>query len=83
MANNRLYLYDKNTNESIMLAKGLGGGWYTIDGFEEALNEWFNRNDLDGSYGNKSSLVLLTEAEHDDIIATSKRTKYPIPKEEL
>lgn len=68
MANNRLFIYDPETNEAFMLAKSIGNGW-----FPELTDAWFNRlaswlefRDQLASYGNAtetSRLQLLTENE--------------------
>lgn len=67
MANNRLYIYDPETNEAYMLAKTMGDGWYPsqrgwsdgttlqFEGAEawlERLTEWLQFRDQPASYGN-------------------------------
>lgn len=79
MANNRLYLYDRESNEAFMLAKSSGEGWYPaprgeLDDLMGRLRQWFELRDYGASYGNCfngfTTLQLMTER---DLPADAKR----------
>jgi hypothetical protein len=72
MANNRLYIYDPESNEAFLLAKSIGEGWYPsprheLDDVMGRLERWFELRDFGAAYGNcingKTQLVLMTEAD--------------------
>ena len=81
MANNRLYLYDPESNEAFMLAKSIGEGWYLaprgeLDDIMGRLQRWFELRDYGASYGNcvngLTGLKLMTEG---DLPADAKRNQ--------
>ena len=64
MANNRLYLVDTETGESIMLAKGFGFGWsWRVD--NEKIENWIVDKDILASCGpeHPTNLRLMNESE--------------------
>lgn len=72
MANNRLYLYDPESNEAFLLAKSIGEGWYLsprheLDDIMGRLEKWLELRDLSASVGNcenrRTQLQLMTEAD--------------------
>lgn len=71
MADNRLYIYDPETNKACGLAKHFGDGWYVSDSFSKdnllakSLDKFFNElesnkglSDYDGT-----ELKLLVEGQ--------------------
>lgn len=71
MANNRLYILDPETNESFMLAKALGDGWYihNPEDFAQRLEQWLDGRDMAASYGGinvQTELRLCTELDLPD-----------------
>lgn len=69
MANNRLYIYDPNTNKAVMIAKGWGSGfwdpsWMFDDESNKVINEFF-AHCFDGSSisGQATKLRLATEKD--------------------
>jgi hypothetical protein len=60
MANNRLYIGNKETKQYVLLSKSMGGGWsgvFNPDKFEYFLNDQTDEGFLGGS----TNLVLFTE----------------------
>lgn len=72
MANNRLYIKDTLTGESLMIAKSGGDGWYfrfwdneaqKVLSLEEA-SDWLGMRDWKCQYGgDETTLKLLTEQQ--------------------
>lgn len=65
MATNRLYLYDPESGEKLMLAKSMANGWYFKDTLPDDLAAWLEGKDIAASYGGtgSTSLRLLTEGD--------------------
>jgi hypothetical protein len=72
MANNRLYLYDPESNEAFMLAKSSGEGWsiwsrHELDDVMGRLERWFALRDYQASYRNcvngLTTLQLMTDGD--------------------
>lgn len=62
MANNRMYLYDNETNEAMMLAKSFGT--WTLWASEKDIQEFIDLRDFDSACnGRPSKLSLKTEGE--------------------
>lgn len=70
MANNRLWLVDKETGRRILLAKGWGSGWDawanegSLDGFFTPPDDV--PTDIGGACGGDSTLMLEWEHGNDD-----------------
>lgn len=63
MANNRLYLIDKETNEAVLLAKSFGSGW-NLWPKEQELQDFLNSREGSDAWGNtdkSNNLFLITE----------------------
>jgi hypothetical protein len=63
MANNRLYIFDSDKNEFILLARSTTGPWRSVAG-DEALDKWFEERDMNAAYGavaTPTELQLVTE----------------------
>jgi hypothetical protein len=76
MANNRLYLYDPETDEEFLLAKGFMDGWIITlrgYGFIEKFQEFLDGKDLNSAAGTDTELLLLTEKGLD--LVRSKRNE--------
>ena len=58
MSTNRLFIYDKDTNSAVCVAKGYSTGW--LSGIEH-IDNWFNS--IEEYTGNiqKTKLILVTE----------------------
>lgn len=67
MANNRLFIVDRLSGDSIMFAKGFDT-WQTWanpgEQVESRLDAWLEQHDIASACGNDATgLVLMTEAE--------------------
>jgi hypothetical protein len=61
MANNRLYIVDRETGEQFYLAKSLGSGWYLGATFDaEALDKWLGERGDWGCTVNGRAPTALT-----------------------
>ncbi len=71
MANNRLYIYDPDTNKAVGLAKHMASGWYCYDhdtrdnNLQRKLEAWFLSLDGNAGWGDYegTELQLLVENE--------------------
>jgi hypothetical protein len=65
MANNRLYLVDLASGDSVMFAKSLGSGWCSWapegENVEAWLDAWLAEHDIAGACGQPSQLAVLDE----------------------
>jgi hypothetical protein len=76
MANNRLYVYDTQTDEYCLLAKTFGSGWIIQEGLQESLGKWLEGRDLCScgfANKNQTSLVLVAVNPHIDLDAEIKK----------
>ena len=84
MANNRLYLYDPETGDGVMIARGHGDGWCVYPELMLRLDEFFERlheNAPDGaSFGISDSPTKLALIAENDPRFDSIRTTRPSPK---
>ena len=64
MSNNRLYLYDPESNEAIMLAKGYGNGW-TMHATDDGIDDFLEGRDFPAAVDSDkpTKLQLRTEAD--------------------
>jgi len=66
MANNRLFLVDDTTGDSLMVATSFGGGWRWLKDVDE-MSDWLAVRDMGASYGAASDMSvtrLRLETEH-------------------
>ena len=68
MANNRLYIYDRETGDKFCLCKTMGAGWYPFEPDGQPLGprlwEWIRDRDQNASGfkdDGKTQLFLVTE----------------------
>lgn len=71
MANNRLYIYDDETGERILLAKSFGNGWALWGNFQKEFNKWAESRDVNASYGNcelqKTAFFIAAEGDRENV----------------
>lgn len=66
MANNRLYIRDKESGEIFLLAKSTGNGWYFCQDAER-LDGFFGMKDMGASFGDGyENTTLELFAENDE-----------------
>jgi hypothetical protein len=64
MANNRLYIGNKETKEWVLLCKGYGGGWENIFSADK-VNEFLSNQTDEGFLGGSTNLILFTEYDEE------------------
>ncbi len=84
MANNSLWLYDTESDDKLLIAKGWPDSW---DGDYDdrcgAIGKWIKNRDFKAASGNstKSAILLLTEDELFEIGQLKWSTRTPLTGE--